>query len=377
MNRLLFLMLLLLSGMKAFSQDNPYAVFGYETHMRYESAEADFFAIENKDTTGEVRKLMFCFDRQQINLIGSDGTVLDVVRIRPHLTLRFISPDPKERDYPALSPYNFVANMPLRAVDPDGREIYILFTTTGNSRGDAMFSGAAQTRKDNIQNSQFFDPSRDKVVVLQVSDISDIHNQVNNIVAQYSAQYGKTREVGIWSHGGFDGPIGTEQSFINPLYREGEVFRGELKNNTSSQMSLLGWSQIDFNWSENGASCTFYGCNTGNDIDLKRGWVGSFALNISGLDNFRDVQVAGQSTSAYPSFSPLIRTTNLARAAYPSVGFSTGETYLVGGNGSEGRQAMWFTPDENPVANRFQINMNGSTKSDGFQSKESFNPIIK
>ena len=39
---------------------------------------------------------------------------------------RWLSLDPLAAKYPSLSPYNFVANTPLQAIDPDGREIVFL-----------------------------------------------------------------------------------------------------------------------------------------------------------------------------------------------------------------------------------------------------------
>src|SRR5690554_1162992 len=36
---------------------------------------------------------------------------------------RWLSRDPLEGKYPSLSPYNFVANTPLIAIDPNGKEI--------------------------------------------------------------------------------------------------------------------------------------------------------------------------------------------------------------------------------------------------------------
>ena len=39
---------------------------------------------------------------------------------------RWLAVDPLSTKYPALSPYNFVANMPIIAIDPDGEKIYIV-----------------------------------------------------------------------------------------------------------------------------------------------------------------------------------------------------------------------------------------------------------
>lgn len=348
------------------AQDNPYEIFGHETKVTYEINETELLRVVNTDTSSVYKTLIFDFERLNVKFLDRNDSIIDNIAIKPNSTVRFISVDPHAQNYPQLSPYNFVGNMPTRAVDPDGRDIYVLFYTTGNDHGDAMFKAAAQTRMDNIQNSQFFDPSKDKVVMLQLTDMSDIQNQMNNVVSQYSEQYGQTREVGVWSHAGWDGPIGTEETQSNGLY-EG-----------STQMSMDGWSQIDFNWTENSASCTFYGCNTGNDLSYdKTNWVGSFSRDISKQSNFKGVQVAGQSSSSFPSFSPFVRATNFARSYYPGIGFSIGETYMVGGNQGEGGQSMWFTTGEYPRANPFNIYENGKKTGSGFQSTGSTNPIIK
>lgn len=43
----------------------------------------------------------------------------------------FVSTDPHASKYPALSPYAFVANNPINAIDPDGRDIIFLKNTKG------------------------------------------------------------------------------------------------------------------------------------------------------------------------------------------------------------------------------------------------------
>ena len=47
-------------------------------------------------------------------------------RIYDPRVCRWLSRDPLEAKYPNLNPYNFVANTPLRAIDPDGMRIYFI-----------------------------------------------------------------------------------------------------------------------------------------------------------------------------------------------------------------------------------------------------------
>ena len=44
-------------------------------------------------------------------------------RVKPEVTSRWFSPDPLAEKYLYLSPYVFVADNPIRYMDPDGREI--------------------------------------------------------------------------------------------------------------------------------------------------------------------------------------------------------------------------------------------------------------
>jgi hypothetical protein len=102
-------------------------------------------------------------------------------------------------------------------------------------------------------------------------------------------QFGKTREVGIWSHGGFEGP-----------------FR-EDKNGSIDQKPVSSWGDINYNWVHEGGKFGSYGCRTGKDPDDRSGGRRegqsnkTFAEQLSGFSNMNDVEVWGQTQRTWPS----------------------------------------------------------------------------
>ena len=196
----------------------------------------------------------------------------------------WLSVDPMSDKYPSLSPYNYCAWNPMKIVDPDGTDIYMLFYTKGNKKGgDSMFKAAALTRKRDLVNSNSFDKRKDIVVMCAVSDLATIKGTVDKIQSKYGDKYGKTKEFDLWSHGGLDGPTGSVETSSNAY--------------DTKQMTIEGWGQIDFDWAQ-GATASFYGCRTG--VESKGS---SFAKKISKCENFSDVLVSGMSDYGYPSYS--------------------------------------------------------------------------
>jgi hypothetical protein len=259
-----------------------------------------------------------------------------------------------------MSPYSFAGNNPIAAVDIAGDSLYVLFHVTGNGHGDDMFKAAALTRQYDIEHSGHFDPSRDKVVVLAVQNMSDIKAKTEQVVADNSPKYGSTVEFGIWSHSGQDGPIGTIPTSSKPLY-EG-----------SKQMSIEGWGGIDFNWDANGnCRAGVFGCNSGNPGSDGK----SFTNELSGLANFKDVLVSGQSTSAYPSTSPSTRNLSFSQLAndylpilyFPMAKEATKEvlrkTYMVAGDKGSSIDAFFGGTKANPM----EKSKNGTVVGSGTQ----------
>ena len=129
-------------------------------------------------------------------------------------------------------------------------------------------------------------------------------------------------------------------------------------------MSLEGWGSINFNWKNDGNSkMNFYGCNTAfEELDRK-----SFAGRLSNESNMANVSVSGQSSFAYPSFRPHIRSTSIARSNnFPRLGFSFRETYLVGGNKGQGKNALGFSKPRFPRANHMNTYKNGKKIETGY-----------
>ena len=132
---------------------------------------------------------------------------------------RFLSTDLFAPKFPQFSPYQYAGNSPLSSIDINGDSLYLLFSVTNYKKqtDNAMFKSAALTRKYDIEHSATFDGNRDKVVILEVSDLSYIEKEVNKAIFEHSQKYGKTVEFGIWSHAGFDGPVGSTRTTNNIL----------------------------------------------------------------------------------------------------------------------------------------------------------------
>ena len=153
---------------------------------------------------------------------------------------RWHTQDPRADKWTEYTPYTYTLNNPINLVDLDGEDVYILYYTTGNGKdhGDEMFKSSAETRKKDIEGGKNFNAEKDKVIMIGLQDISDVQDMTKWAVDTYSEKYSKTAEVGVWSHSGSDdGPIGTELTKKDRL---------ETPTNDSKQMSLGGWSKIDF-----------------------------------------------------------------------------------------------------------------------------------
>ena len=214
------------------------------------------------------------------------------------------------------------------------KELFLLFWVdeSGDSRR-SIFEEACLTRYFNILYSPEYKKETQIVYHLSINTF----NQIKEILEIFINKNGgitkaKVKEVSLFSHGGpIHGPT-TSDSVNTPSVPK-----------YPQQMDIIGgWDSIDFNWSNN-AMFVMYGCRTSYASDDSGQ---GFASKLSLLDNFKDVNVWGQTESTYPSYFPDIRTTSIMRSI--NIGWSFSPTYMVASSEGQGWDAL-FPDDKNPL----------------------------
>lgn len=128
--------------------DNPYAIFGHKTNVVYETKVRDFFIIQNNDPNAKTKAIAFNMDEGSILFLGANDSILSRTKIQPNQLLRWLSVDPLAKDYPAISPYAFVANNCINAIDPDGQKI--IFVNGYYNTGDGTMPKWMSDRAGNV-----------------------------------------------------------------------------------------------------------------------------------------------------------------------------------------------------------------------------------
>ncbi len=238
---------------------------------------------------------------------------------------RFLSRDKFENRFANQSPYVFDGNSSIYAIDIAGDSMCIILYAVGNADGEEMFKTAALTRQYDIEHSAGFDPKRDKVVLVPITDFALVNQQVKQVTDANSTAYGQAVEVDVYSHGGNDGPGGSV------------LTTGADKTGDGYQMTPQGWGAINFNYVESGGRLNFFACNSGTDgfTSFPNPHIHNFCIDVSRQSTMQNVTVSGQQSAAYPSEFTNRRSTTLdqARGIYPktlSEISASNKTYMVG-----------------------------------------------
>jgi RHS repeat-associated protein len=228
--------------------------------------------------------------------------------------------DRHAENYYGWSPYSWVANNPMKYIDPNGEDVYLFYYINDNYKNgkkddnaNRMFWAAAVTRAIDIAKNL---KDGDKAIIKSVSNTNDFKSTIEGDIAANKDDYGPTKEVGIWSHAGLDGPLRHDQ------------------NGNLDQLPVSDWGDINFNWKSDGASISFYGCQTGRE---NKATGQSFNETLSGYANFNNVDVWGQTRRSWPSPYTNMR--------YVTDGIKNGihgyPTYMVGSEKFNGFFSRW------------------------------------
>jgi len=136
----------------AYAQEgtNPFAKYGYKVHVQN--------TIMGRSVVHDRQKIVaigsVLFDTKNNTIVGDFESDSTVFWLEPQTVSmfvadigRFTTPDPLAEKYYNISPYAYVANNPINAIDPDGRDIIVLNDPkgAGNRGHSAILIGNDKT----------------------------------------------------------------------------------------------------------------------------------------------------------------------------------------------------------------------------------------
>lgn len=134
---------------------NPFKKFGYEVKVLTMSNGKfnEFFDLDTIQQIGEV-----LFNTNSMKVVGFVKKDTTNPMPDPQLISRWVSPDPLAEEYYSISPYAYVANNPIKYIDPDGTWIPG-FDEKGNihlirEKGDTRWSLRRQFKKSGYKISR-------------------------------------------------------------------------------------------------------------------------------------------------------------------------------------------------------------------------------
>jgi hypothetical protein len=152
MKNLFLIVVILLATIITKAQNNPYEIFGHTSNVVYETPLNQYLYIINTDTTSQIHALVFIPEESAILFLNKEQNIIAESTIEPNAFFHWLSTDPLANEYPSLSPYVFVGNNPINAIDPDGRRIIFV---NGYYNTGAFSNIAGSEAKERYWGSSF------------------------------------------------------------------------------------------------------------------------------------------------------------------------------------------------------------------------------
>ena len=123
MKKLFLLSLIAMVMNQSFAQQ-PFEEYGYKVKVATLSG-GKYVEFFDQDTLVQIGSIVLSTNTGKIVSFVQYDTVYSEATLDPQVISRWLSPDPLSSKYYSLSPYNFVANNPIKYIDPDGRKIIV------------------------------------------------------------------------------------------------------------------------------------------------------------------------------------------------------------------------------------------------------------
>lgn len=109
----------------------PYDAFVPETGSKKMLKLPDSkFKVTSKTLTGDSDYILFDSESHTLKYYSKGDSLIGEFGLTA-TDYKWLSIDPKAKKYPSHSPYNFVVNNPINAIDPDGRDVVFLVDRQG------------------------------------------------------------------------------------------------------------------------------------------------------------------------------------------------------------------------------------------------------